>query len=193
MPTASSGTASEDRFSSQPRRELRPVGQAIEEARRAHPGIEITGYTDLHGFVDVLYAASAEFGISQDESGPTRARTKRPSSWPSRAVLSAAEGWSRLSRAAGRRGDHDHLEKGMPALTNIGVLGDPRRASAEKGRLYLERLAELPGQVPDPTGLGEMDERFFWLRADYFRQRLLGDYSQDIDIVELNRGVEKTR
>ncbi|MBP1766650.1 MAG: hypothetical protein H6P98_765 [Candidatus Aminicenantes bacterium] len=38
-----------------------------------------------------------------------------------------------------------------------------------------------------------MDERFFWLRADYFRQRLLGDYSQDIDIVELNRGVEKTR
>jgi creatinine amidohydrolase/Fe(II)-dependent formamide hydrolase-like protein len=35
------------------------------------------------------------------------------------------------------------LEKGMPALSSNGVLGDPRRASAEKGEVYLERLAEF--------------------------------------------------
>jgi hypothetical protein len=38
-----------------------------------------------------------------------------------------------------------------------------------------------------------MDEHFLWLHADYFRKHLLGDYSQDVDIIELNRGVEKTR
>jgi hypothetical protein len=38
-----------------------------------------------------------------------------------------------------------------------------------------------------------MDEHFFWLRADYFRKCLLGDYSQAVDIIKLNRGVEKTK
>jgi creatinine amidohydrolase/Fe(II)-dependent formamide hydrolase-like protein len=31
----------------------------------------------------------------------------------------------------------------MPALTPNGVLGDPRKASAEKGRVYIERLADF--------------------------------------------------
>jgi creatinine amidohydrolase len=35
------------------------------------------------------------------------------------------------------------FEKGMPALTANGVLGDPRTASAEKGEDYLERWAEF--------------------------------------------------
>jgi dipeptidyl-peptidase 4 len=48
----------------------------------------------------------------------------------------------------------------------------------------------LPGQR---HGYGEMDEYFFWLRADYFCKHLIGDYSQDVDIVELNREVEKTK
>lgn len=35
------------------------------------------------------------------------------------------------------------FEKGMPALTANGVLGDPRTASAEKGEDYLERFADF--------------------------------------------------
>lgn len=35
------------------------------------------------------------------------------------------------------------LEKGMPALTKNGILGDPRKASAEKGEIYIERLADF--------------------------------------------------
>ena len=34
-------------------------------------------------------------------------------------------------------------EQGMSALTKIGVLGDPRRASAEQGESYLDRLTEF--------------------------------------------------
>ena len=33
--------------------------------------------------------------------------------------------------------------KGMPALTSNGVLGDPRKASAAKGRAYLDGLADF--------------------------------------------------
>lgn len=48
----------------------------------------------------------------------------------------------------------------------------------------------FPGQR---HGFGDMDEYFFWLRADYFCKHLIGDYSQDVDIVELNREIEKTK
>jgi dipeptidyl-peptidase-4 len=45
----------------------------------------------------------------------------------------------------------------------------------------------FPGQR---HGYGDMNEYFFWLRADYFCKHLIGDYSQDVDIEELNREKE---
>jgi hypothetical protein len=35
-----------------------------------------------------------------------------------------------------------------------------------------------------------MNKYFFWLRADYFCKHLIGDYSQNVDMVELNREIE---
>ena len=35
------------------------------------------------------------------------------------------------------------FEKGMKALTENGVLGDPRRASAEDGRNYFKKLVDF--------------------------------------------------
>jgi hypothetical protein len=39
-------------------------------------------------------------------------------------------------------------------------------------------------------GFGDMNEYFCWLRGDYFCKHLIGDYSQSVDIEELNREVE---
>jgi dipeptidyl aminopeptidase/acylaminoacyl peptidase len=47
----------------------------------------------------------------------------------------------------------------------------------------------FPGQR---HGYGNMGEYFFWLRADYFCKHLIGDYSQSVDIDELNRDKEKS-
>ena len=41
----------------------------------------------------------------------------------------------------------------------------------------------FPGQR---HGYGKMNEYFFWLRADYFCRYLIGDYSNSVDIVEMN-------
>jgi creatinine amidohydrolase len=121
-----------------------PVGQAIEEARRAHPGIEITGYTDLHGFMNVLYAASAEFGIGEEESGAHAGENETSFMMALEGGLIAGE---RMAPGyLGPLGDKELaiiFDKGMPAVTHNGVIGDPRRASAEKGRRYLERLADF--------------------------------------------------
>jgi creatinine amidohydrolase len=121
-----------------------PVGQAIEEARRTHPGIDITGYTDLHGFMNVLYAASAEFGIGEDESGAHAGENETSFMMALEGGLIAGE---RMAPGyLGPLGDKELsiiFDKGMPAVTHNGVIGDPRRASAEKGRRYLERLADF--------------------------------------------------
>jgi len=45
----------------------------------------------------------------------------------------------------------------------------------------------LPGQR---HGYGDMDQYFFWIRADYFCKHLIGDYSQSVDIIELNNEKE---
>jgi creatinine amidohydrolase len=120
------------------------VRQALDEARPAHPGAEITGYTDLLGFVRAGAEASAEFGVGEEESGAHAGESET-------SLMMALEGSlveaDRLAPGyLGPTGEKELtliLEKGMPALTSNGVLGDPRRASAEKGRRYLERLADF--------------------------------------------------
>jgi len=47
------------------------------------------------------------------------------------------------------------LKKGMSAITSNGVLGDPRKASAEKGAVYLERLADF---LVSKIGLKTIDQ-----------------------------------
>lgn len=49
-------------------------------------------------------------------------------------------------------------------------------------------LMLLPGQR---HGYGDMQEYFFWGLADYYSKWLLGDFSQPVDIVEMNREIEQ--
>jgi dipeptidyl aminopeptidase/acylaminoacyl peptidase len=47
----------------------------------------------------------------------------------------------------------------------------------------------MPGQR---HAYGDMTEYFFWLRADYYSKWLLGDFSQPVDMVEMNREIEQS-
>lgn len=47
----------------------------------------------------------------------------------------------------------------------------------------------LPGQR---HAYGDMTEYFFWQKCDYFVKHLLGDYSQPVDIVEIERDMEQS-
>jgi hypothetical protein len=38
-----------------------------------------------------------------------------------------------------------------------------------------------------------MTEYFFWLMADYYAKWLLGDFSQPVDMVEMNREIERKK
>jgi dipeptidyl aminopeptidase/acylaminoacyl peptidase len=47
----------------------------------------------------------------------------------------------------------------------------------------------FPGQR---HGYGDMSDYWFWIRADYFCKHLIGDFSQSVDMIELNRDKEMT-
>jgi dipeptidyl-peptidase-4 len=50
-------------------------------------------------------------------------------------------------------------------------------------------LVLLPGQR---HGYGDMSEYFFWQMGDYFSKWLLGDFSQPVDMMEMNREIQQT-
>lgn len=119
------------------------VRQAIETARQAHSGVKITGFTDLLALTDFLNQASARHGVSAGDSGAHAGESET-------SIMMALEGGlvapDRFAPGyVGPLGEAEMkviFEKGMPALTSNGVLGDPRSASAEKGEDYLERFAD---------------------------------------------------
>lgn len=120
------------------------VEQAITESRAALPRLKINGYTDLLGFAHFLNSVSNEFGVSDYESGAHAGESETS------IMLALEGGLVRKDRfVPGYLGPTTEnevrliLEKGMPALTPNGILGDPRRASADKGEFYLERLADF--------------------------------------------------
>lgn len=121
-----------------------PVAQAVEEARKAHPNNDITAYTSLLGLTGFLTGASAEFGISEEESGVHAGESETSLMMALEPALVARDRFA--PGYLGRMGEKEVqivFEKGMPALTENGVMGDPRKASAEKGEVYLEKFADF--------------------------------------------------
>jgi creatinine amidohydrolase/Fe(II)-dependent formamide hydrolase-like protein len=120
------------------------VAKAVEEARAEHPGVKIVGYTDLMGFTDALNALSAEFGVTEGEAGAHAGENET-----SMMMALANDLVLRDRFAPGYLGELTEnevkiiFEKGMPALTANGVLGDPAKASARKGEIYLDRIADF--------------------------------------------------
>ena len=120
------------------------VRQAIEAARQTHPGVDVTGFTDLLALTDFLNQASARYGVSAGDSGAHAGESETSIMMALENGLVAADRFA--PGYIGPLGEAEMkviFEKGMPALTSNGVLGDPRTASAEKGEEYLERFADL--------------------------------------------------
>lgn len=118
------------------------VEQTIVEAREAHPDTVVIGYTDLLGLTGFLNQVSAEHRITAEESGAHAGENETSIMMALEPDLVVPERFAPgYLGPLGEREVKIVLESGMPALSSSGVLGDPQKASAEKGRIYLERLA----------------------------------------------------
>ncbi len=120
------------------------VRQAIEAARKTHPGVEVSGFTDLLALTAFLEKTSTRYGVTAGDAGAHSGENETSMMLALEAGLVAADRFA--PGYTGPLGEAEIkviFEKGMTALTANGVLGDPRTASAEKGEDYLERWAEF--------------------------------------------------
>lgn len=120
------------------------VKEAIDEIKPAYPDLKIIGFTDLLGFTDALIKFSEGFGISAEEAGAHAGESETSF------ILALAEHLVSTERFApgylgplGKKEIEIILEKGMPELTENGVLGDPTKASAKKGVIYIEKMVDF--------------------------------------------------
>lgn len=120
------------------------VKQAIEELKQKHTELKIIGYTDLKGFVDFLLNISEDSGVTKEEAGAHAGENETSFILFLEKDLVVKERFT--PGYLGLLGDEEIeiiLEKGMPSLSKNGVLGDPRKATAEKGKSYLEKTVKF--------------------------------------------------
>jgi creatinine amidohydrolase/Fe(II)-dependent formamide hydrolase-like protein len=125
-----------------------PLAAALEQIE-APEGVKVIGITDLALLVNSTLGLGGELGISQSEGG------LHGGEWETSLMLALRPELVHMDRAvAGYTGDLEaglqrFFEEGTHALTDVGVIGDPARASAENGRRYFERLVELTVEYVD--------------------------------------------
>jgi len=119
------------------------VKEAIEDHQRQSQGVRIVGYTDLMGIFDFLSSLSGTFGISKEASGVHAGENET-------SIMMSLEGHlvkpDRFQPGYlgpfGKDEFQKMLKDGIGILSERGVLGDPTKADADHGRVYLSALIE---------------------------------------------------
>lgn len=121
-----------------------PLKEIKNQLQRIHPDTKIFAYADLIKFVEILQEMSAKLGVSKEESGA------HAGEFEVSMMLWLHEGLvkkDKIPEATGFMGEFTEseaarvFEDGIGALSSIGVLGSPIKASVEHGQIYLEDLA----------------------------------------------------
>jgi creatinine amidohydrolase len=123
-----------------------PLTAAVEQLGEV-PGMKVMAISDLSLLVQATLGLGAELGITAGEGGI------HAGEWETSMMLSLRPELVRMERARpGYTGDLEPVferlfAQGVEALSETGVIGDPRRASAERGRMYVERLVDLAAEM----------------------------------------------
>ncbi len=121
-----------------------PIKEAVEQAQEKYSNIKIIAFTDLMRFVKEQDKIAAGLNITAQESGGHAGEAETSQ------VLFLAENLVMKERfqpgyvgVMGEKEIEMLFEKGMPSLTEIGVLGDPTKASKEHGKIYVEKMVDF--------------------------------------------------
>jgi creatinine amidohydrolase len=122
-----------------------PLTAALEELGPLD-GVKVIGLGDLDLLMRATLGLGAELGVPAFEGGV------HGGEWETSMMLALRPDLVKMDRAVpGYTGDFESgLERftgeGVHVLTDTGVFGDPTHASAEHGRLYIERLLDLTAE-----------------------------------------------
>ena len=121
-----------------------PIEEAVKNAQEKYPNIKILAFTDLMRYVETQDKIASTFNITIEEAGGHAGEVETSQ------ILFLAENLVKKERfqpgylgILGKEEIEMLFEKGMPSLTEIGVLGDPTKASKEHGKIYIEKMVEF--------------------------------------------------
>ena len=163
------------------------AGELEQELRVLYPHMNIFSFSDADAFLDALSDTSKRLGVDLVAAGGHAGLTETALMLACQPELvdleNAEQGFMGDFRAMGEKLNRD----GTHSISPIGVLGDPRGATAEAGQAYFDSLAtlladyiverregwtpQLPGDLPY-GGLPEPDGDL----ADAVRARRDGDF-----------------
>jgi len=108
-----------------------------------YPYVNIMAFANADAYINTLTSTSKRLGVPLDVAGSHAGMSETSMALAARPDLvrmnRASEGFMGDAYGAGDKMNHE----GTPGVSSIGVLGDPRAASAEAGREYLADLATL--------------------------------------------------
>jgi creatinine amidohydrolase len=122
--------------------DFNPVREATDELNQSLKEARVVSYTDLRGLLRFLAEFSLKHGVSAPESGAHAGESETSM------VLALRKDLVDMEQAKeGFVGNYEEkipviFSQGIRAVTENGVVGNPRKAEASKGEEYLELWAE---------------------------------------------------
>jgi creatinine amidohydrolase len=122
--------------------DFKPVEEVTDELNQSLEQSKVTSYTDLVGLFRFFAESSLKHGVSAPESGAHGGESETS------IVLAIRRDLVDMQHAEhGFVGNYEEkipiiFSQGIKAVTENGVVGDPRRAEAGKGEEYLELWAD---------------------------------------------------
>lgn len=120
------------------------TAEVIEQLQEQHPDNNIIGYTNLPKFIEIIRQISIEAGKTAEEAGAHAGENETS------LVLALAEKLVEKDRfepgfigTIGEKEIERIFSKGMKALTDNGILGDPTNANLKDGEVYLQKLSDF--------------------------------------------------
>jgi creatinine amidohydrolase len=123
-----------------------PLAGALERLGQIE-GVRVIAITDLSLLVQATLGLGSELGVPASEGG------LHGGEWETSMMLALRPELVKMDRALpGYTGDMESglqrfFEEGVDAVSETGVIGDPARASAEHGRLYIDRILDLAAEL----------------------------------------------
>jgi creatinine amidohydrolase len=117
-----------------------PLAAAVKKLKPPE-GVNILAFTDLHGLINAAINSSKAFGVDAVKSGA------HSGEWETSLMLALRPNLVNMDGAGeGFVGELSEIMskvfKGIQNLDENGVLGDPRPATAEAGKTYLEEIVD---------------------------------------------------
>lgn len=120
-----------------------PLARAVEAIRSELPGVNLIAFTDLLGFMNEIFRVGKARNVMPEQAGA------HSGEFETSLMLTVSPELVAMDKAQpGYVGDQVSIaavvfEKGFRAVTENGVLGDPRDASAANGEAYLAAMTDL--------------------------------------------------